>query len=86
MISQQSFSNPDELLEILSMACRAQDGAEAARKKQRKLHKVSAFASRLDQTAEWKPWSEVAGVKFSGIRTLFAKIQSAVFGKVRGCV
>ena len=70
MLSQRTFSTPDELVEILHMACQAKDGAEAVAKKRRKLQKVRASASRLDETAEWKPWATVPGLKLLGLRRL----------------
>lgn len=69
LLSTQSFSSPDDLLEILNMTCQAGDGAEAVRKKRRKLQKIACHAAMLDETARWKAWGEVAGVKLVGLRT-----------------
>lgn len=51
------------------MTCQAGDGAEAVRKKRRKLQKIACHAAMLDETARWKAWGEVAGVKLVGLRT-----------------
>lgn len=69
MLACKSFSTPDDLLEILNMTCRADDGAEAVRKKRRKLQKIACHAARLDETARWKAWGDVAGVKLVGLRS-----------------
>lgn len=47
---------------------RPRDAAERERKRS-KVVKVEAFASKLDETADWKSWVRQVGLYFKGLRT-----------------
>lgn len=73
MLSSQTFSNPDELVDLLNLTCQPDTRAQSLRQKKRRLDRVAASSCRLDQTAQWKEWVAVAGVKLKGLRLLLIR-------------
>ena len=69
LICRHTFDTPEQVVEILDSCCRPSEAAEQQRKRH-KTHKVQAIASKLDDVAEWKDWSAVAGVWVKGLRSL----------------
>ncbi|CAK9085947.1 Uncharacterized protein SCF082_LOCUS40690 [Durusdinium trenchii] len=60
LICRHTFDTPDEVVDIMDSMGRPRDAAERERKRS-KVVKVEAFASKLDETADWKSWVRQVG-------------------------
>ena len=55
LICRHIFDTPEQVATIMDTLCRSDVSGERERKKQ-KTHKVEAYASKLDEVADWKEW------------------------------
>jgi len=68
LICRHIFDTPEQVATIMDTLCRSDVSGERERKKQ-KTHKVEAYASKLDEVADWKEWVAVSGIWLKGLRT-----------------